>query len=359
MPKESNAVLGSATNTMTGSTSELAAFLVQDKGVLDPLKAKQKPEPDAALSADTEPAPDQNQQQADGGEVVLSQDKDDAPKLESEEDGQPEEQPQEQPEAEQKPEEQPQPEEDAAKLEYPKFKKRVDQLTAQRKQAEAEAERLRVEIEELKAKSQEPVIVPAATPKNPFLNLQTLDQVQQQMRVAEELLEWCERHPNGGTMKNSDGTETEYDSDQVVDVKIGVARALRRELPAQAQYLVNKQVADREAEKLYPWYKDRSSREFQMAAEIEKAFPEMRKFWDYRIYLGDMVEGQKARLTRLQSAKKPVPAAKAPAQPTRPAPAPVPKDKQAEARQKAMGRVFEKGGDTSSLAAALLADGKI
>jgi hypothetical protein len=65
------------------------------------------------------------------------------------------------------------------------------------------------------------------------------------------------------------------------------------------------------ATKEYPWWKDKSARERQIAETFLKSFPEIQKFPDYKMVIGDYIRGVKARE---QATKKPAPV-KAPSAP--------------------------------------------
>lgn len=194
-------------------------------------------------------------------------------------------------------------------------KKRIDKLSAKRREAEAEVERLRQEVERLSQEATKPAQTP--TPDNPYSNLSTLEQIQKEMEQAKQIRRWCEMNPDGAVVTNANGEEVEYTSEEVRNIKIKALDALEEHLPARAKYIQNFQQIEQVAVKEYPWWKDKSAQERQIAETFLKHFPEIQRFPDYKMVLGDYIRGAKAREA---ASKKAIPQ-KAPSQP-RPSSAP-------------------------------------
>jgi len=55
------------------------------------------------------------------------------------------------------------------------------------------------------------------------------------------------------------------------------------------------------ATKEYPWWKDKASRDRQIAETFLKAFPEIQKFPDYKMVIGDYISGVKARESKAKT----------------------------------------------------------
>ena len=66
------------------------------------------------------------------------------------------------------------------------------------------------------------------------------------------------------------------------------------------------------AVKEYPWWKDKTAKERQIAESFIKHFPEIQKFPDYKVVVGDYIRGVNAREAKAKSSGTPV---KAPSQP--------------------------------------------
>ena len=148
------------------------------------------------------------------------------------------------------------------KLEYPKFKARVDKLTAQKKELEAK-------LAEAEAKAAThpatEVVAVAPTSVNPFSNLVTLDSVTKELQQAESVL---------------------------------------REYVQQAQHFAV--IAETE----YPWLKDKSSANYVEAQAALQAFPELLRFAEHRVVVGDLIAGRRLREAKAAKAKTAVVAAK-------------------------------------------------
>lgn len=181
-------------------------------------------------------------------------------------------------------------------------KKRIDKLSAKRREAEAEVERLKSEVERLSQEAVKPAQTP--TQDNPYANLSSFDEVNREAEQAKQIRRWCELNPDGATVTNKDGTETDYSSEEIRKIKIRAMDALEEHLPKRMQYLQNFNQIDPIATKEYPWWKDKSARERQIAETFIKSFPEITKFPDYKMVIGDYIRGVKARE---QASQKPAP----------------------------------------------------
>ncbi len=244
---------------------------------------------------------------------------------------------------------------DRGELEYPKFKKRVDQLTAQKKEAQAKIAELESKLVELQSKP-EPATTPApaSTPSNPFQHVQSYAALKAEEANAEQVIEWCDANEDGAVLKQNDG-EREYTSQEVRAIRRNAEKALRKDLPAHSEYLRAREHFDHQAVEAYAWWKDKAAGEYQAAAQLLRVFPEMAKFPDYKISVGDFIEGRRARMAK---ASKPTPAAaprKAPAQPTAPAAQPAPVEPSA-ARSDAARKRFAQSGNVDDLAKLIAAD---
>lgn len=197
-------------------------------------------------------------------------------------------------------------------------KKRIDKLSSKKREAEAEVERLRSEVERL---SQE-VVKPAQTPTkdNPYANLSTIEDISKEVEQAKQIRRWCEMNPDGAVVTDNNGNTIEYSAEEVRNIKIKSMDALEEHLPARTRYLQNFQQIDVIANKEYPWWKDKSAKERQTAETFLKAFPEIQKFPDYKMVIGDYIAGVKARESKVKNSGV---INKAPSQP-RPSSAPAP-----------------------------------
>lgn len=195
-------------------------------------------------------------------------------------------------------------------------KKRIDKLSAKRREAEAEVERLKQEVSRLSQEATKPAQTPTAD--NPYANLSTLEEVSREAEQAKQIRRWCEMNPDGAVVEGKDGSETEYTAEEVRNIKIKALDALEEHLPKRMQYLQNFNQMEQVATKEYPWWKDKSAKERQIAESFIKHFPEIQKFPDYKMVVGDYIRGVNAREAKAKSSGTPI---KAPSQP-RPSAAP-------------------------------------
>lgn len=189
-------------------------------------------------------------------------------------------------------------------------KKRIDRLTAKRREAEAEVERLKTEMETLRQEaSQKPV--QNHNPENPYSHLTTAEAITKEMEQAKQIRRWCELNPDGATVKDKEGNETDYSAEEIRRIKIKAMDAMEEHLPKQSRYLEQVAHMDQIATKEYPWWKDKTAKERLLAEKFLSAFPEIRRYPDYKIVVGDYIAGIKAR----EMASKNKAPSKAPVQP--------------------------------------------
>lgn len=177
-------------------------------------------------------------------------------------------------------------------------KKRIDKLSAKRREAEAEVDRLKSEVERLSQEAVKPAQTP--TKENPYSNLSSIEEVSREADQAKQIRRWCEMNPDGAVVTQANGQEVEYSAEEVRNIKIRAMDALEEHLPKRAQYLQNFNQIEQVALKEYPWWKDKAARERQMAETFIKAFPEIQKFPDYKMVIGDYIRGVKSREQSLQ-----------------------------------------------------------
>jgi hypothetical protein len=193
--------------------------------------------------------------------------------------------------------------------------KRIDKLTALRKTAEEQAELLRGEVEELKAKveaAKSTEVVVKSDDSVPYANLNSIAEIEQEVAQARSVRRWCEENNHGVVVTNADGTETEYTSEDVKRIKLNAIDALEEHLPKRLNYVQTKSKVDSVAYKEYPWLKDKSSKERQIAEAFIKAFPQITRFPDYNVVLGDYISGMRLREQRSKGSN----IQRAPIQPT-------------------------------------------
>lgn len=227
-------------------------------------------------------------------------------------------------------------------------KKRIDKLVSKRREAEAEIAKLKEELEA--ARNQKTAPEPIVSIKdNPYSHVTSVAEIEKEVSQARSVRRWCEEHSEGYTATDAEGNETYYSAEEVKQIKLNAIDALEEHLPKRMQYVRAKENFENLAEKEYGivWKKDADTREKQIAYQFLKAFPEITRFPDYKMVIGDYIAGVKARESR---GSKTV--AKAPHNP-RPSGS-APKANSADSRLKASEQRFKANASSDDLKEILL-----
>jgi hypothetical protein len=229
------------------------------------------------------------------------------------------------------------------------YRKRIDKLTRQKKEALEKAEALERELNDAKTKLEQsndrPTPVQSAA--DPFADVWEVSKLNDEWTKARNLKRWCE--------DNIDGCEVEgkeYSAEDVKQIKRRVEDAIDLHIPTRARFLQNYQQIKPIAEQLYPWWKDRSAAEYTEAQAVLRQLPQIASLPEYQVLVGDFIAGRKLRLAQESAKGKPSatrPLAKAPSQPGRPTAIPAKKDAAKVGLDNAKSQ-FRKSGTTTELA---------
>lgn len=234
--------------------------------------------------------------------------------------------------------------------------KRIDKLTAKRKQAEEEATRLRNEVEALRQElteskaSGEANKTSVTDASNPFASLNTKADVEKEVEQARWLRYKCMENPNGFVMG-----DTEYGPEDVSRMLVNATKAIEVHLPKQMAKIQTYEAVKPIAEAEYPWWKTPQAKEYQLAQQVINNFPQFKNHPDYMLFVGDYVRGYLAR-----ESKSPATGVmkKAQIQPVRPTAAPVKTSAKTASAKNAESR-FVKSNNAEDLAKVLLSKGFI
>lgn len=234
--------------------------------------------------------------------------------------------------------------------------KRIDKLTAKRKQAEEEIQNLRNELDALKQQiteskaSGEEAVTSVQDASNPFSSLNTKASVEKEIEQARWLRYKCMENPNGFVMG-----ETEYGPEDVSRMLVNATKAIEVHLPKQMAKIQAYESVKPVAEAEYPWWKTPQSKEYQLAQQIIQNFPQFKNYPDYMLFVGDYIRGYMARESASAQRK---PMKNAPIQPVRPTAAPVKTSAKTASAKIAESR-FSKTTNAEDLAKVLLSKGFI
>jgi hypothetical protein len=241
--------------------------------------------------------------------------------------------------------------EDQAEEEPSGYRKRIDKLTRQKREALEKADALERELNETKTKleqNQSDRPVPVVNQTDPFADVWDAKKLDEEWSKARDLKRWCE--------DNIDGCEIgdkEYSSNEIKQIKRRVEDALDMHIPSRARFLNNYKQIQPIAEQIYPFWKDRKSAQYTEAQAVLRQLPQLSALPEHQVLVGDFLEGRRLRMEREMKSKTPVRVpAKAPSQPGKPTAAPVKKDAAKANLQFAKSR-FQKSGGTSELAQVL------
>lgn len=184
--------------------------------------------------------------------------------------------------------------------------KRIDKLTALRREAEEKAQKLEAELAELKRSKAAPI------PKsnNPYGHLEDEASIQAEYEKMRQVRLFCERHPDGYYPENGQPIS----KDQIAETKVKALRAIEEQLPAQMEYIETKNQVGSVVRKEFSWLNDPTDERTQKVQKFVEAVPEIKRFPDYEVYAAHMVNGMMSYKAQKAQAQKAAP--RVPVQPT-------------------------------------------
>ena len=210
-------------------------------------------------------------------------------------------------ESEEKDEEESEDEDEAPSQE--KVQKRIDKLTAKRKEAEERAAALSTEYEQAKAKlaeleaqvneSSRPVLQPTA--ENPLADVDTEEALDAKIKSAQEVRRWALRNTDGATVKKPDGSEVYLDADQVKDYLIKADDVLTLHAPARKQWLAQRAPAVEAAKSIFPDIFKKGTAMHQAFQATVKQAPELLKLPQAEYWVGLALYGEQQLMSRQQA----------------------------------------------------------
>jgi hypothetical protein len=246
-----------------------------------------------------------------------------------------------------------------------KIQKRIDKLTAKRKEAEEKAATLETEYSAAKTKLAEleaqvneasrPVLQPSA--ENPLADVDTEEALQAKVKSAQEVRRWALKNSDGATVKRPDGSEVYVDSDAVKEYLLKADDVLTLHAPARQQWLAQRQPAVEAAKNLFPDIFTKGTALNTAYQATVKQAPELLKLPQVEYWVGlalygeqQLMQKQEAQKAKASAAKK-VSSAKSEAKlPTPASPVSAAKSATKTSSKDAAKRLYERG-DRQSLEA--------
>lgn len=176
--------------------------------------------------------------------------------------------------------------------------KRINKLVAAKKAAQSELEAHKARLNELHNELQAAKsAVPASNQDQTDFadSINTFEQVKGEYDKAVEVLLWCEDNMDGGVITLPDGTEHELSDRDVRAMKRTAMKRKEVELPARLNYLQQQAHSDAQVIADFPWWGRQETEEFQVAQQIIRDFPELKKRRaDWKHLAGLMVLGARS-----------------------------------------------------------------
>jgi len=205
-------------------------------------------------------------------------------------------------------------EEDAPAPTQDKLLKRIDKITAKRREAEERAEQLETEISDLRAKfDAAPPITLAPTPADPLADVESPEALEERISIAKKVRKWALENLEGGTVTNAQGEEVYHEPAQVRQYLANADEMLTEHAPKRREWLTQRQAVLPEARTAYPALFQTGSPEQAMYRETLKAYPALKNMPNLEMVIGDAIEGQSSGSPASKPPKK---------QPPRPNPRP-------------------------------------
>lgn len=177
-----------------------------------------------------------------------------------------------------------------------KVQERIDKLTAQKKAAEEKHAELELKVAEL-SKGPQKEYVPVATKADPLADVLDFSALQERERIAEVVREQCIRNPDGYSTV-VDGKEMFFSATDIREALVETDRLLRKDIPARQKWLEQSASVTEQAKLDFPEIFDARTKDYQMAQNIERSFPDIKKLPSYKQLIGMLILGEKALLAR-------------------------------------------------------------
>lgn len=190
-----------------------------------------------------------------------------------------------------------------------KIQRRIDKLTAQKKEAlekaqslETEAAQAKQRLAELEAQLNEsarPVLSPTAD--NPLADVDTPEALEAKIKSAQEVRRWALKNTDGATVRRPDGSEVYLDADQVKDYLLKADDVLTIHAPARKEWLAQRAPAVEAAKNVFPdMFKKGTPMHTAYQATVKQA-PELLKIPQHEYWIGLALYGEQALVAKQQA----------------------------------------------------------
>lgn len=180
--------------------------------------------------------------------------------------------------------------------------------TAERDKVTGERDEARARLAELEKQS--PVqIAPSA--RDPLADVTNEQELAKAYTEYEQLAEWAIRYPDGleGVQigvdpKTKEPIVKDYSKEEMTEIRLRADKILRKEIPAKAAYLNVHQQLEPVAREAYPALFEAGTPESNEYKLILKQLPEITRFPDYKLWIGDAIYRRNERNAAAEAARK-------------------------------------------------------
>lgn len=129
---------------------------------------------------------------------------------------------------------------------------------------------------------------------DPLSDVETHEQLRDRIASAKSWIRWTRKNPEGGIVK-VDGSEIEVTDSDARKFRRLSADILAVHAPTRSLWLSRRDMALAQVVETYPALLDPNSREFAASQEFLQKWPELKRFPDYLLLIGDFLAGESAR----------------------------------------------------------------
>jgi len=186
-----------------------------------------------------------------------------------------------------------------------KLLKRIDKITAKRREAEERAETLESEVSELRAKLDATVPIQVTpTASDPLADVETPEQLEDRVATAKKIRAWAIKNLEGGTVQNAAGEDVYYEPSQVREYLATADELLTEHAPKRKEWISQRGAVMQEAKAVYPALFKSGTPEHESLVATLKAHPYLKGLPQLEMIVGDAIEGQKLRFARAEAMAK-------------------------------------------------------
>jgi hypothetical protein len=149
---------------------------------------------------------------------------------------------------------------------------------------------------------------------NPLGDVLTHEALEAKVADAGKWVDWCENHPEGGTVTDPNGKTIEWSAQEVQSMK-SRQNAILRASYSRGLFVMKYETERESAKASFPTIFDSASPDYARRQEILREFPSLLSKPNFLSVVGKIIEGEKAVASRKTTATPVKPVVKAPVKP--------------------------------------------